>query len=165
MKPLPICELFSLVQNISSPYVIQYLTIPLGTMSGRLWHLVTTDCCFDGCGWCCIPGQLSLEWILLQCHLCFPPQQFFLCRAAASVVQSMRFLPFCQCTAAKTGQWIFICILRALFVEITASTPQTTEGLFAVSPDMAKLKAVVTWHKTCMGMAWLNLDTNMTEAS
>jgi len=37
-------------------------------------------------------------------------------------------------------------------------------GVFAVGPDMAKILALVTLHKTCLGVVCLNLGKDIAEA-
>jgi hypothetical protein len=50
-------------------------------------------------------------------------------------------------------------------VHVTASTPQATGRLLAVSPDMAEFLAVVTLRETSLGFVRLYLDSNVAKNS
>jgi hypothetical protein len=49
-------------------------------------------------------------------------------------------------------------------VQVAITAPQTSTGLLAVGPDMAKVLTVVTLHKGSPSTVWFYLDDNMVQA-
>jgi len=100
-------------------------------------------------------------FIAVFLHLC--PQQFFLCKGVASVGRKMKFLCIFQRTAATATVWFFFCLLVALSMQMTASAPHTTRGLFASGTDIAIFLAVITLCKTCAGSVCIIFDNDRAE--
>jgi hypothetical protein len=73
----------------------------------------------------------------------------------------MKFLSVHQLAVAACPYRYWIALFRALLVQVTASTPHTSEMLLAVSPDMAKFLAVVTLRETSLGFVRLYLECSM----
>jgi hypothetical protein len=73
----------------------------------------------------------------------------------------MRFLSFYQGAIAATRHTFCIRLFEAFPITSAAATPQTSMGLLAVGPDMAKTLTVVALRKTSLISLWFYLDDNM----
>jgi hypothetical protein len=101
----------------------------------------------------------------LGSSLCSSPLQFSFHMAAASVWHWMSFLSFYKGAAAATQHRFCIRPFGAFPMQVATTAPQTSRGLFAVGPDMAKVLAVVALHKASLSSVWFYLDNNVTGES
>jgi hypothetical protein len=49
-------------------------------------------------------------------------------------------------------------------MQVATTTPQTSRGLLAVGPDMAKVLTAVALRKSSLSSTWFYLDNNMVQA-
>jgi hypothetical protein len=83
---------------------------------------------------------------------------------ATTVVGGMCSLSFGQLAVAACQCWRCVPLLRTVFAQVAIPTPQARGRLFAISPDMAKLLAVVALHECVLWFALLYLDGTVAEA-
>jgi hypothetical protein len=77
--------------------------------------------------------------------------------SAAAVIGGMSFSPSANWQLQHVG-------VEAILVQVSTPAPQTLGRLFAVSPDVAELLAVVALGKSVLGYISLHPDSNVAEA-
>jgi hypothetical protein len=76
----------------------------------------------------------------------------------------MKFLSVHQLAVVACRYRCCIALFQAFLAQVTVPTSHTMGRLLAVSPDMAKLLAVVTLHETSLGFVPFYPDCNMAKA-
>jgi hypothetical protein len=76
----------------------------------------------------------------------------------------MGFFSFRQPAVAGSWRGRSVSLFGAFFVQVTAPAPSITWRLFAVSPDVAELLAVVTLRKSTLVSVCLHPDRDVAEA-
>jgi hypothetical protein len=62
----------------------------------------------------------------------------------------MRFLSFYYGAIAVPQRRFCICLFRAFPMQVVTTAPQTSNGLLAIGPDIAKVLTVVALHKASL---------------
>jgi hypothetical protein len=84
--------------------------------------------------------------------------------SAAAVMGGMSFLSLRQLAVIACSCASSVSLLWAVLVQVSAPAPQTAGRLFAVSPDVAQLLAVVAFGKSILDFIILHPDGNVAEA-
>jgi hypothetical protein len=79
--------------------------------------------------------------------------------SAAAVIGWMSFLSLHQLAVTSCWCGSSISFLCAVLVQVSTTAPKTVDRLFAISPDVAKLLAVVALGKSIMGSISLHPDS------
>jgi hypothetical protein len=76
----------------------------------------------------------------------------------------MMFLSIYLGSLAAARRRFCIRLFRAFSVQVATTAPQTSRGVLAVGPDIAKVLAVVALHKANLSSVKLCINNNMVKA-
>jgi hypothetical protein len=128
------------------------------------WCWLSMQCSFVGLLWWGALREERPPRGFLGSSLCSSPMQFSFCVAASSVWRWMRFLSFYWGAIAATCHRFCINFFGAFPMQVVTTTPQTSRGLLAIGPDMARVLAFVELHEPSLSSVWFYLDNNMVKA-